>query len=487
MSVRVPTGATGASDGLGIRAVVLVLIAALAAGALAAYAPVPGIALAVVLVVVAGLGTRTLPDLGRATLLVGLVAAVIGPNLRLPGQPEIFAFRVFAVLIVMGLVAWLLMGRGVPVPDGLGLPMALVAGWVGWAVVSITWAASTADAIRWSTFLIVSAGLMLAIPIAASRRRYLLWVLGALGVAFGLAIVGALAEIFLGVRFPASALTPREGAFAARSFFGNQNNFATYLALSLPYLVLLPVVARDARLRLGGAAGAIVAITFILFSGSKANLMAVGIILLGMLVVLATDRTMRRAFVASLVVVAAALALIIPSLLGTGPVPIPKQAVAKLNFGTLQAQVTSGQGSGAVRTTLLEKGLGLAASSGGVGVGAGNAEAAVRSEAGYEGVANLHNWTLEVLVDTGVVGLVLYGALYLLMIMGNFRAARTSRDPLLRYMGLASLLALLGFFLGSIAISTSIAFAPMWIMFGLCLTTIVLARRADATADGRMA
>jgi hypothetical protein len=46
------------------------------------------------------------------------------------------------------------------------------------------------------------------------------------------------------------------------------------------------------------------------------------------------------------------------------------------------------------------------------------------------------------------------------------------------------MLALLGFLTGSLAISTSIAFAPMWITFGLCLTTIVLARRTGP--DGRI-
>lgn len=484
MSVRVPTGPTGALGGVGIRAAVLVLVAAVAAGALAAYAPVPGVLLAVALVGVMLVRVRTLPELGRAAVLVALITAIIGPNLGVPGHAEVFAFRLVAVLIILGIATWLLMGRGLPVPNGLGMPMALVAGWVGWALVSISWAGSTTDAIRWTTFLIISSGVMLAIPIMASSRRYLSWVLGALAAAFVLSILGALAEVFAGVHFPASALTPREGAFAATSFFGNQNNFATYLSLTLPYLVLLPVVARDARVRILGAAGAIVAIVFILFSGSKTNLVAVGIILIGMLVVLATDRSMRRAFVASVVVVGAALALIIPSLFGAGIVPIPEQAVAKLSFSTLQAQVSSGQGSGAVRSTLLTKGIDIAAGTGGVGVGAGNAENTVRSENGYEGVANLHNWTLEVLVDTGVVGLVLYAALYIFMLVGCFRAARGSGDPLMRYMGLAGLLALLGFITGSVACSTVIAFAPMWITFGLCLATIVLARRAGP--DGRI-
>jgi O-antigen ligase len=297
-------------------------------------------------------------------------------------------------------------------------------------------------------------------------------------------VLVAIAEITTGVRLPTSALAERVGAFAATSFFGNQNNFATYLALTLPYLLVLPVVARDVRLRVLGAGGAVIAIALILFSGSKANLVAVGIILIGMLVVLATDPAMRRAFVAALVVVGGALLLIIPSLFGAGIVPLPEQAVAKLDFGTLQAQVQSGSGSGAVRSSLLGTGLDLAAGTGGVGVGAGNAEVVVRGQQGYEGVANLHNWTLEVLVDTGIIGLVLFGSLYVIMLVGNLRVARRTHDPWLRYMGLAGSLALLGFITGSLGPSTAIHFAPMWITFGLCLTTIVLSRHVGP--DGRI-
>jgi len=302
--------------------------------------------------------------------------------------------------------------------------------------------------------------------------------MGALGVTFVVSVLVAIAEIATGVRLPTSALAERVGAFAATSFFGNQNNFATYLALALPYLLVLPVIARDVRLRPLGTAGAVVAIALILFSGSKANLIATGIILIGMLVVMATEPAMRRAFIAALTVVGVALLLIIPSLFGAGIVPLPEQAVAKLDFGTLQAQVQSGSGSGAVRTSLLGTGADLVAQSGGAGVGAGNAEVAVREKQGYEGVANLHNWTLEVLVDTGVIGLVLFLALYVYMLVGNLRIARRTHDPWLRYMGLAGALALLGFITGSLGPSTAIHFAPMWITFGLCLTTIVLARRA---------
>lgn len=469
----------GASGGPGIRAVTLALVVAICAGALAVYAPIPGVVLGVVAIGTVLLNDRPLPDLGRVGVGVMMVAAIIGPNLFVPGAEEMFLFRVISGLIALGLVVWVVMGRGVPVPGGLGIPVGVVAGWWGIGAVSILWATSTADAFRWTLFLVMMTGLMLAIPVAASNRRRLAWFLGALGIAFAVAVVVAFAEITTGIRLPTSALAERVGAFAATSFFGNQNNFATYLSLTLPYLLVLPVVVRDLRLRLLGAIGAICAIGFILVSGSKANLVAVGIILLGLLAVLATDRTMRRGLTRGLVLVSVALLLIIPSLFGRGIVPLPDQAVTKLDFGTLTAQVESGSGSGAVRRTLLGTGIDLVIESRGVGVGAGNAEAAVRETAGYEGVANLHNWTLEVLVDTGIVGFVLYAALYVFMLVGNLRVARRTTDPWLRYMGLAGALALLGFLMGGLGPSTAIHFAPMWITFGLCLTTIVMARRAE--------
>ncbi len=475
---------SGASGGPGIRAVVPALLAALGAGALAVYAPIPGLALAVALLAVVLLGGTSLPSLGRAAVIVAMVAAIIGPNLALPGAREVFAFRVVAGLIIIGMAAWLLLGRGIPVPDGLGVPMGIAGGWVAFALASTLWATSTTDALRWTIFLFLMTSLMLAIPVAASSRRRLMWVLGALGVTFIASVLGAVAETLLGVQFPASALTSRLGAFAATSFFGNQNNFATYLALTLPYLLVIPVISRDLRLRILGIGGGIVAIALILFTGSKANLLATGIILLGMLVVLGLDPAMRRAFVAGVVVVGAAAVLIIPSLFGAGIVPIPEQAVAKLNFGTLVAQVQTQSGSGGVRSSLLGTGVDLATSSGGAGVGAGNAEVRVREKQGYEGVANLHNWTLEVLVDTGIVGLFLYAWLYVYMFVGNIRVARRTHDPWLRYLGLAGALALLGFLAGSLGPSSAIHFAPMWITFGLCLTTIVLARRAGP--DGRI-
>src|SRR5262249_2600643 len=155
----------------------------------------------------------------------------------------------------------------------------------------------------------------------------------------------------------------------ATSLFGNQNNFATYLALSLPYFLALPVVFRDVRLRALGVAGALVSLVLLLETGGKSNLIASALILVGLVVAVAASAPGRSGLVVALVVALAAAALVIPAAQGSGFVPLPKRTATKLNFSVLQQQVQAGTGSGAVRSALLRDGLNLVVETGGVGVG----------------------------------------------------------------------------------------------------------------------
>jgi O-antigen ligase len=476
MSVSAPSPAVSAALRPPTRLAALAGLGALAAAGLAAWLPLLGLALALGAALLVLLRDVPMPALGRVLVVLAAAAAIMGPNLALPGARAAFAFRVLALLIALGLSAYLLTGGSVRVPAGLGTPLVLAGAWAGWSAVSIGWARSPLAAVRWTALLSLMLALMIGVALVMRTRRGARWVLGVLGVTLALAILVGIAEILIGVRLPTSSLANRVGAFAATSFFGNQNNFATALSLALPFLVALPVVFRDARVRIAGLAGALVAITMILFTGSKANLLAVGLILVALVALLALDRGGRRMLVGALAVVAVAAALIIPSLQGAGPIPLPREAVAKLSFSTLQSQVEGQTGSGAVRSSLVGEGLSLFEGSAGLGVGAGNAESRIRAEAGFLGASNLHNWWLEVLVNLGIVGFGLFVALYLVMLRGQVRIARHAEDPLLRYLGLAGGLALIGFLAASLGPSTMVAFAPMWVTFGVCLGTMVLAR-----------
>jgi hypothetical protein len=56
---------------------------------------------------------------------------------------------------------------------------------------------------------------------------------------------------------------------------------------------------------------------------------------------------------------------------------------------------------------------------------------------------------------------------------------RFARDPLLRYLGTATLVALLGFAIAIVDPSTAIKFPPMAILLGLAVAVLIGARREE--------
>jgi O-antigen ligase len=468
-------------------AVIALAIGAVAAGAVAVWQPLAGIAIAAVLLI--GALVRNVPVSRLAPFLVVLAAAaaVLGPNLAAPPAPWLFLFRVLIVLLGLGLVGYLLMDGRLALPAGLPRPAGLLAVWLCWTALSIGWADDVVAALRWTLFMAMMGGLAIGVALLCRCRRravVLLWVL--FGV-FVLACLVAVAEVVTGLHLP-TFRQGREGTvglIGVGSLFGNQNNFATFLSLSLPYLAVLPIVYRDARLRMLGFAGGAVALLFILATGSKSGLVAAGLVILGLLVLVGSDRRHRGRLVVAGAVAGLAVLLVVPAVLGGGPVDLDERTVAKLDFGLLTEQLETRQGSGGVRSSLLDDGLGLVAETDGLGVGAGNAETHVRSLADFPGVANLHNWWLEVLVNGGLVGFALYLLFYLTLLRGQARAARRADDPFVRYLALAGALALIGWIVGSLGPSTAIHFAPMWIVFGLSMGALVLWRASRDAEGGR--
>lgn len=456
---------------------------AVIAGTVAAVQPLAGLGLAVAALAVTLLARVRLSRLGRVAVGATAVAAILGPNLAVPQAPAAFGFRVLIVLLGLGLTGYVLMDGRLVIPRGLPRPAGVLLALLTWAVLSIGWASNATSALRWTLFLAMGAGLAIAIPLACRSRRAAIGLVAALGITFTFATAIAIAELRLGIRLPTSALLGRDSASAATSLFGNQNNFATYLTLTLPYFLCLPVAFRDARLVLLGAGGAVVTLTALLFTGSRSNLAAAFLVIGGLVLVLATDRRRRGRALAGVGVAVLAAALVLPSLGGGGLVPLPQETVEKLDFGRLLEQRRQAEGSGAVRASVLTEGLRLVGETDGLGVGAGNAETSLRSLENFTGVENLHNWWFEVLVNLGVVGLAIFVAFYLTLLRGQLRAARRSDDPLVQWLGLAGGLALVGFVAGALGPSSVIAFAPMWITFGLGMMTLVLAHRTRGAHD----
>jgi teichuronic acid biosynthesis protein TuaE len=468
--------------------VAAILVGTLLAGAIAVWQPIVGLALALIALLATLL--RDVPVRRLAPLLVVLtaIAAIGGPNLAAPPAPGVFLFRILIVMLGLGVVGYLLMDGRLALPAGLPRPAGILGVWFLWVALSIGWSQDLVAAIRWTSFMAMMGGLALAIALlcrSPRRARILLWSL--LG-AFAVSCLVAMAEVATGLHLPSfrGGTENRGGLIGVGSLFGNQNNFATFLSLSLPYFAVLPIVFRDVRLRAIGFVGAGTALIFILLAGSKSGLLSAGFVLIGLLMLVGADRRSRGRLLVAGAIAALAVALVVPIVLGGGIVKLDQRTVTKLNFNVLATQVQTQQGSGGVRGALLNDGLAIVGETNGLGVGAGNAETRVRALVDFPGVANLHNWWLEVLVDGGVVGFALYLLFFLTLLRRQGRAYRRAEDPLVRYMTLAGALSLIGWIVGSVGPSTAIHFAPMWIVFGLGMGALVLdgevRRRKEASS-----
>ena len=462
-----------------------IIVGAALAGAVAVVQPLAGLGLAVVALIATLL--RDVPVRRMAPVLVVLaaVAAIGGPNLAAPPAPWLFLFRILIVLLGIGVVGYLLMDGRLTLPAGLPRPAGILAFWFLWTALSIGWSQDLVAAVRWTSFMGMMGGLAIAIALICRtprRARVLLW---SLMGAFVVAVLIAVAEVATGLHLPSFRAGSENagGLIGVGSLFGNQNNFATFLSLSLPYFAVLPIVFQDVRLKVIGFAGASVVLVFILLAGSKSGLLSAGLVVVGLLMLVGADRRARGRLLVAGAIAALAVALVVPSVLGGGVVELDERTVTKLDFNVLVTQFQTQQGSGGVRGALLTDGLSMVNETNGLGVGAGNAEARVRALTDFPGVANLHNWWLEVLVNGGVVGLALYGLFFLTLLRRQARASRTTRDPLVRYMTLAGALALIGWIVGSVGPSTAIHYAPMWIVFGLGMGALVLDRRTRATEE----
>lgn len=461
--------------------------AAAALAVVTAFAPPVGVALALLVGAVAALWHVPAPRLGVGAAGLTVATAIGGPSLALPQAPEVFVSRIVIVLLFFGVLAHMAAGGTLTWPRALTLPATLLGLWLAWAAASIAWAEQPTAGLRWTIYLALGIVLALVVPIAFGTRARAIGLLKLLGCAFVVVTLVSLMELVLHVRLPTSRLAGRatDTAFAATSFFGNENNLATYLSLTLPYFLALVIVFNDVRVRAAGAAGGFACLMLLLYTGSKSNVIATALVLLALLINLATDLRQRRKALVAAGVAVAAVALVVPAILGAGLIKLPDRAVSKFSFGILSEQVQSGQGSGAVRSNLLGDGLGLVRDTGGVGVGAGNADVHIGSLADFPGVSNLHNWWLEVVVNGGLVGLGLYVCFFAFLYVNQLRQTRVAADPLVRYFGLAGMAALTGFVVGCLGPSSVLAFAPMWITFGLCLLTVVLAAKARANG-GRL-
>ena len=416
-------------------------------------------------------------------LAAGVIAlpalALMGTAFALPGFRELFAFRVMLAAVGVAGLLWLIRVHRRWRLEAA--PFAVLFGaWFCWLVLTLAWAPDPGAGLRYLVLLLSLGVVAAATASAGTSRRRLRYLLLGLAFVLGLSLLIGTAEWVLRVHLPtAGAYVTHRRRPAA--FFVNTNDFGTYLAFCWPFALLLPALRRNAATILLATAALLASFAALLFTGSRTSLLAVGLetLILAVILLARGGRRGRLVLVALAIVGLCGVGLL---LLGHGG-----RFGSAFSVTHLAGEVRSGQGSGAVRLELQSAGLRAAASRLFLGVGPGNAEVVVAAQNPSFTVLNLHDWWLEVFVDGGLPGLLIFLTIYLLLLVSMVRVARYACDPLLRYLGLATAVALAGFSVAIVGPSTAIKFPPMAVLFGLAVAILIRARREGREPDAGLA
>ncbi|OPZ44392.1 MAG: hypothetical protein BWY94_01688 [Actinobacteria bacterium ADurb.BinA094] len=160
-----------------------------------------------------------------------------------------------------------------------------------------------------------------------------------------------------------------------------------------------------------------------------------------------------------------------------GKIALSLVVVLLMLAGGWQAEANTG--SGAIRSSLTGRGLQIAGGTWLVGAGPGQAEGIIGSGLDALGIGNLHNWWLETYANGGLIGFALHLVFFVSLLVALWPVARHDPDRLTRYLACGTWLALLGWTIGSVGPSSSVGFAPMWIVYGLGLAVVSRSRLAQ--------
>jgi len=425
--------------------------------------------------------------LQKALVYLTIIAGFIGSAfLAIPVGPiHIFPYRILLPLL------WFIFAAGALLQGRINIShikvkpyLQFLAFWLIYAVLSLAWAASKADAIQDIIFLFMAVSIIFFVVYYFSnakdlKRFYYLW----LAVLGGLLLVG-IWEHLTGQHLAVSGLfgeTRARFMFMPTAVFHNPNDFATYLALSIPFLFALIRYRRGIAARSIGLVVLLASLYLLLETSSRANYLAVVLEVAFLFTFLFKLKAKLRAIIlGGLLILALVIAL-----------PRPMQRITGI-IGEQIESITSPweltYGSTGIRINLIKNSLIFLVRTAGFGVGAGNAEYWMANFQVYDtyGILNPHNWWAEILVDYGIFVFAGYILFYLGLIARLYIIHRRLGDRTEKMICEALLVALAGFFLASISSSSIMALRPQWFLFAFALAFLNYQRikRAEGITRG---
>ena len=318
------------------------------------------------------------------------------------GGIHIFPYRILIPLIWVLISIRVIRNRGVLVIQPIKIKVfgIFLLTWLVYSIISINWSIDKVSAFKHVIFLFLSISVIVFSVVFFKtaddlRTVSIIWL-----VFLGLTLIIGVVETITGSHLSVSRLYQTKVEYfkyTPTAFFYNPNNFATFLSISAPFLLSSFLFSKKWIYRLISLLGFTVLIYLLNATRSRANFIAIILVIGYFIVVFFSLQTNRKEIYAYIAAAVMGL-LLFPKRIGEVLNDV------FINLHSIITQLASGTHSMGERMNLAKNGLMFLFSTWGFGVGAGNVENWMRTKGQFDtgNKVNIHNWYLEVLVNYGI-------------------------------------------------------------------------------------
>jgi len=343
--------------------------------------------------------------------------------------------------------------------------------WLFYSLVSIAWSQNLAGWAKANIFIGIGVFSIIFIHLFIKEKKDLMNLFRSVAAGIILHIGLGLYELFTANYFWASdhfmtKYRPESRNVLSRipiSIYPNENDFATVMLMGSFILLLLARTTKNLYSKIGYSILWVTCFWLIYQTDSRANVLAFGLGIGAMVLAYFARVLTRKHFAVALGAAAGAgsIALIASS--------AARQQVAGL-LEILSTDTFHGT-SNEMRVNLIRNGFAFLRNSFGFGVGAGNIEHYMQTNAIFQtgGISNMHNWWMEILTGYGIVIFFLYMFMYISMIRKAYLYYRHSDDAFVRKTALAILGYLAAFTMSSISSASNIINEWQRVIFGVII------------------
>jgi len=365
------------------------------------------------------------------------------------GPFKLFPYRIFFILLLPLFFIRILFREKLSLfNSGIKWYLIFLIFWLGYSFISLTWAISKTDAIKDIVFLFMGITLIFFICLYIRNKKDFMNIYYLSFVAFVCLICIGFWEVITGNHLSSSMFYSYPPLTIPTGTFHNQNDYATFLALYIPFSIGLIYYSRKLVLKIISVLSIVASVYLIILTNCISGLLAVILEVLVFIVLYMIKK--KKVYW---------LAILIPAVCAVFVWQYPLIYEYILQMASVDERVN-----------LIRNGFYFLYSTFGFGVGAGNIEYWMANFPKYDvKVLNIHSWWAEILAEYGVFVFAGYLLFYLGIIYRIIRVYFSTTSYFEKLFCTTLILSLCGFFIACNGPSSFLNITAQWYIFGIAL------------------